>query len=742
MAGPGDFVLVSMDGEGEDAVRRRAGRVSRDSGEPALRERAHQYAIEHRHHVLVVTVSDAEFKELARRYRDGGYRVEVLLLAVPAALSKFGAAAGYLRSVKATGSGRLVSRRSHDLTYDGVRRGALAIDAGGVADQVVVVRGDGEQVYGNQVGPDGEWEGPVDATGALDKERARVRTPDEYQQFTETLTAELNQLALRQAWPWHKWLAARLLQTRWKRKLAQIRQQAADTIRPSSDMPPSTEIDAIFDTYVASLRDDATAGPAGGWSSSPGSPGRARSGSPGSWPPAWPGQVGRDFVYINTDAYSRLHPDYLRMLLEDGDNARLRIWPLTHELWDRAHRHVLGQRQNVLVEGEMASEADFEDLARQYRAARYRVEVFFLAVPAAMSRLATVTMMSTSQSPPVSRRSHDDGYDGVRRGALAIDAGGIADQVTVIRRDGVQVYRSQVGLDGQWEGGAGATQALDAERDRRRTFEEAQQFTDAFTAEHDRVAGLQPGWPGRGGRPRRRRLVAERFRARWGGVLNEVAQQAAVILPPAPSAVARDLDEAAEQGGRRDGEAGGGLAGVCGAAGQPARGRGGERSGPRRVALGAGAVLPVVPGAGRRTGPRPAGRRSAAAGTCGAGPAGADAVADGHAQLLSELALAAAARGPVTVSAVVGQWIYRMDRVQAEERIGAEGIAAYEQELGLAGRAGRGGPGAGRHGTAAAVRRSAVAGPGPAGGVAPGADRGQAVVRRRVVRGGRAPLAR
>ena len=67
----GDFVLVSMDGEGEDAVRRRAGRVSRDSGEPALRERAHQYAIEHRHHVLVVTdmASDAEFKELARRTR-------------------------------------------------------------------------------------------------------------------------------------------------------------------------------------------------------------------------------------------------------------------------------------------------------------------------------------------------------------------------------------------------------------------------------------------------------------------------------------------------------------------------------------------------------------------------------------------------------------------------------------------------------------------------------------------------
>ena len=88
--------------------------------------------------------------------------------------------------------------------------------------------------------------------------------PRRIQQFTETLTAELNQLALRQAWPWHKWLAARLLQTRWKRKLAQIRQQAADTIRPSSDMPPSTEIDAIFDTYVAGRPDDATAGPAGG----------------------------------------------------------------------------------------------------------------------------------------------------------------------------------------------------------------------------------------------------------------------------------------------------------------------------------------------------------------------------------------------------------------------------------------------------------------------------------------------
>ena len=248
----------------------------------------------------------------------------------------------------------------------------------------------------------------------------------------------------------------------------------------------------------------------------------------------------------------------------------------------------------------------------------------------------------------------------------------------------MQVYRSQVGLDGQWEGGAGATEALDAERDRRRTFEEAQQFTDAFTAEHDRVAGLQPGWPGRGA-ARRRRLVAERYRARWGGVLNEVAQQAAVILPPAPSAVARDLDEAAERVAAATVK----QAAVwreC--AEQRASGHAGEAaSDPGRAGWHWVRVLfyrsfPGLAGALGRD-PQDADLLPLVHAVL---DAGADAVADGHAQLLSELALAAAARGPVTVSAVVGQWIYRMDRVQAEERIGAEGIAAYEQELGFAGR--------------------------------------------------------
>jgi hypothetical protein len=167
---PDDFVNINMDfynphHPGYERISREdehgaSGRIRPDGDR--WWSQAHAYAIEHRNDVVLESamLNPSEFEDLARQFRDAGYRVEVVLLAVPEALSALGILRRYWLARRAGGRGRIVTRNDHDATYRGVRRGAAAIDATNIADQVVVHRRGGQVIYQNQRGPSGEWEQP------------------------------------------------------------------------------------------------------------------------------------------------------------------------------------------------------------------------------------------------------------------------------------------------------------------------------------------------------------------------------------------------------------------------------------------------------------------------------------------------------------------------------------------------------------------------------------------------------
>lgn len=95
----------------------------------------------------------ADFISLAEKFKAGGFRVEVVVLAVPEGLSRLGIMARYYQKLPEAGSRglpiRLTPRRVHDDSYAGLLASAEWLD-GGPVDQVIVVRRDNLVVFGSE----------------------------------------------------------------------------------------------------------------------------------------------------------------------------------------------------------------------------------------------------------------------------------------------------------------------------------------------------------------------------------------------------------------------------------------------------------------------------------------------------------------------------------------------------------------------------------------------------------------
>jgi predicted ABC-type ATPase len=159
-------------------------------------EKAEAYAIQQRYDVVMESAmrDPRDFEEPARRFRAAGYRVEVVIVAVPESLSRLGALDRYLQQIHDTGRGRVIDAAIHDACYRGVLRSADAIDTEQLADWVFVSRRDAHIVYANHLTADGTWHRPPATRAAVDAERNRPWTEAENHRFLGNLQ-RLQQLA-------------------------------------------------------------------------------------------------------------------------------------------------------------------------------------------------------------------------------------------------------------------------------------------------------------------------------------------------------------------------------------------------------------------------------------------------------------------------------------------------------------------------------------------------------------------
>ncbi|KAL2112351.1 hypothetical protein VUR80DRAFT_7814 [Thermomyces stellatus] len=120
-----------------------------------------------------------DFISLAEKFKEGGYRVEVVVLAVPEGLSRLGILTRYYQKLPEAGSRglpiRLTPRKVHDDSYAGLLASAEWLDLGKV-DQVLVVRRGNLVAFGSET-VDGRLKGSV--AEVVQGERRRPLSDDE-----------------------------------------------------------------------------------------------------------------------------------------------------------------------------------------------------------------------------------------------------------------------------------------------------------------------------------------------------------------------------------------------------------------------------------------------------------------------------------------------------------------------------------------------------------------------------------
>jgi UDP-N-acetylglucosamine kinase len=133
--------------------------------------------------------------ELAGEFKAAGYQVEVAIIAVPEAVSRFGVLERHIRALEAYGYGRLADHSQEDFVT------ATAEVSEAFADQIAVLRPDAHVIYRNQRDSAGRWQQPAKTVDAINWERDRPWTVLESRHFLEAVSA-LERTALAAPVPW------------------------------------------------------------------------------------------------------------------------------------------------------------------------------------------------------------------------------------------------------------------------------------------------------------------------------------------------------------------------------------------------------------------------------------------------------------------------------------------------------------------------------------------------------------
>ncbi|WP_322779343.1 zeta toxin family protein [Frankia sp. Cas4] len=148
----------------------------------------HQYVRERSADALVEMAPSSEerFRSAAEPFAAAGYRVHVVILAVPEAVSRQGTADRYVRQQQANGRGRFSTPEGHDRCYQAVADIAQGVDRGSLVQEVWVIRRGEHPLYHNVRDSAGRWSGVPGCHAALQDERNRPWNSAEARRFIAT----------------------------------------------------------------------------------------------------------------------------------------------------------------------------------------------------------------------------------------------------------------------------------------------------------------------------------------------------------------------------------------------------------------------------------------------------------------------------------------------------------------------------------------------------------------------------
>ncbi|WP_456292294.1 zeta toxin family protein [Pseudomonas sp. AK106] len=160
-------------------------------------------AIAGRHNLIIDQTSKSPETLIARamQLHEAGYHVELRVMAVNAEVSEQRIYTRYEKEKAEYGAGRFVPKSVHDEAYVGVAQSVAAVEREKAFDAVSIYDKNLVQIHKNTL-RDGEWvKQPPGAQAALNAERSRARTPEDYQELADAYTKLATMLAQRNARP-------------------------------------------------------------------------------------------------------------------------------------------------------------------------------------------------------------------------------------------------------------------------------------------------------------------------------------------------------------------------------------------------------------------------------------------------------------------------------------------------------------------------------------------------------------
>ncbi|MBP2436937.1 zeta toxin family protein [Microbacterium amylolyticum] len=175
-----------------------------------------------------------------------------------------------------------------------------------------------------------------------------------------------------------------------------------------------------------------------------------------------------DVVPVIGDDLRPYHPDF-RALMRSNPLAMPAVTQQASGAWvGMSAAHLREQRQSVLLETTMRQPSVVVATVREFRAAGYDVEVRGLAVPAEVSRLATVTRCLTDAKERgrwAPSTFHDAAYEAMPGTLEAVIASGNVDRAVVQKRSGQVLLDRRVTPEAAERLGAEARSAVEDGRD-------------------------------------------------------------------------------------------------------------------------------------------------------------------------------------------------------------------------------------------------------------------------------------
>ncbi|WP_328743643.1 zeta toxin family protein (plasmid) [Streptomyces caniferus] len=169
-------------------------------------------------------------------------------------------------------------------------------------------------------------------------------------------------------------------------------------------------------------------------------------------------------VRICRDLYKAAHRRYGELLAADVRTAGVKVRPDTRRWQAAVEDHVRAIGFDAVVESALADADELRASAAAYRRAGCRVEVVAVAAAEAWSQLGISDRFLTEERY-VSWENHDTCAAQMLRTLAVIEAEGLADRISVVRRDFTVLYDNEL-VDGVWRQRPAAEGAAVRERGR------------------------------------------------------------------------------------------------------------------------------------------------------------------------------------------------------------------------------------------------------------------------------------